>query len=571
MSSQQKSPERIKEVISERVVYPSRSGQKIIGYIDSPGVAAKGKSFVIMAPKYGETKKNNLLLAYYFAINGLTILRFDHTSHVGESDGLMTDFTLGSGVEDILASLDYLDEHFGVREVTLVASSLSSRTAIRAAAMDKRVAHLVCLVGVVNVQYTLREVYREDLVANHIAGKTWGVTDILGHEIDFDNFLKASVEKDMHDLEGTRKDLASLTIPVSFYPAEKDAWVDMKEVKAVVPKGNNSGIYPISGAMHEVRESAGLADKTYIEIVSKIGNVAGINFNPKDGLKVPHKRTVISQNKLEREQLRLANPIDHTENEFWTEYLDKYRMLDQVTDFREYMDLVGELLGPVKEGDLILDAGCGNGMYGLSLVRRLIERKKEEWGKPALYVGVDLTAKGLGDAMEIHTDTQLAARNGNGQLAKNAVAVQTFYTQMDLDKFGRADSSDDMVSFEDQMFDKICCSLLVSYLKLPLDFMKQLHRVLKPGGVIMISSMKPYCDMSLIYRDFMDEKVGKSELDSARDLLRAAGSIKMKEEQGYYVFYSGNELSKMMLKAGFSQCDVFSSFGNQAEIVRAIA
>ena len=87
----------------------------------------------------------------------------------------------------------------------------------------------------------------------------------------------------------------------------------------------------------------------------------------------------------------------------------------------------------------------------------------------------------------------------------------------------------------------------------------------------MISSMKPFCDMSLIYRDFMDEKVPESELDSARGLLRAAGAIKIKEEQGYYVFYSGDELSQMMQKAGFSQCSVFSSFGNQADIVRAIA
>ncbi|MBL4574723.1 MAG: methyltransferase domain-containing protein [Opitutaceae bacterium] len=571
MNSKHKSPERIKEVVSERVIYPSRSGRKIVGYIDSPGEGAKKRPFVIMAPKYGETKKNNLFLAYYLAINGLSVLRFDHTSHVGESDGVMTEFTLESGVEDILASLDYLDKQFGANKVALLASSLSARSSIRAAAMDKRVTHLLCLVGVVNVQHTLNEVYREDLVANHISGKTWGVTDILGHEIDFDQFLNVAVAKDMHNLEGSRKDLASLTIPVSFYPAEKDVWVDIDEVNAVVPKGNNSGVFPISGAMHEVRESTGAADKVYLEVVSRIKSVAGITLGLKENLKVPHKRTVLSQNKVEREALRIANPIKHTENEFWTDYLEKYRMLDQVTDFREYMDLVGELLGPIKEGDLVLDAGCGNGMFGLSLVRRLIEQKREEWGKPALYVGVDLTAKGLGDAMEMHTDTQLAARNQPGLFADNSIAIQTFYTQMDLDKFGREGTSDDMVLFEDQMFDKICCSLLVSYLKLPLDFMKQLHRVLKPGGIIMISSMKPFCDMSLIYRDFMDEKVPESELDSARGLLRAAGAIKIKEEQGYYVFYSGDELSQMMQKAGFSQCSVFSSFGNQADIVRAIA
>ena len=43
---------------------------------------------------------------------------------------------------------------------------------------------------VVNVRDTLFKVYREDLIGEHIAGRVWGVGDMLGHEADFDIFLK---------------------------------------------------------------------------------------------------------------------------------------------------------------------------------------------------------------------------------------------------------------------------------------------------------------------------------------------------------------------------------------------
>src|SRR5690606_33308811 len=96
--------------------------------------------------------------------------------------------------------------------------------------------------------------------------------------------------------------------------------------------------------------------------------------------------------------------------------------------------------------------------------------------------------------------------------------------------------------FEDGSVDRICCSLLISYLKRPEYLLGELHRVLRKGGKIIVSSMKPYCDLSVIYKDVVDEARGEETLQSARDLLSAAGSIKMKEEEGHYKFYEKEEL-----------------------------
>jgi hypothetical protein len=82
--------------------------------------------------------------------------------------------------------------------------------------------------------------------------------------------------------------------------------------------------------------------------------------------------------------------------------------------------------------------------------------------------------------------------------------------------------------------------------------------------------MKPFCDLSAIYRDFIEQKASRPDVESARELLRAAGAIKVKEEQGFYVFFSGEQLTGMLERAGFNRVQCFSSLGNQANVVVGI-
>jgi hypothetical protein len=73
-----------------------RNGLKIAACVDYAGEKLNPKRpWVVTAPKYGETKKNNLQMAYYLAANGLNVLRFDHTNHVGESEGVATSSPAG--------------------------------------------------------------------------------------------------------------------------------------------------------------------------------------------------------------------------------------------------------------------------------------------------------------------------------------------------------------------------------------------------------------------------------------------------------------------------------------------
>jgi SAM-dependent methyltransferase len=106
---------------------------------------------------------------------------------------------------------------------------------------------------------------------------------------------------------------------------------------------------------------------------------------------------------------------------------------------------------------------------------------------PPTYVGLDLTTQGLADA--------LTCQLGVGRrMLPVAPGLQYAVVDFDLLSDGHA-----RLPFRDDTFDVICCSLVLSYLKRPQALLAELHRVLRPGGVFVASSMKPHCDLSVIH------------------------------------------------------------------------
>ena len=63
--------------------------------------------------------------------------------------------------------------------------------------------------------------------------------------------------------------------------------------------------------------------------------------------------------------------------------------------------------------------------------------------------------------------------------------------------------------------------------------------------------------------------VTAEDIEAGRNLLRAAGKIKLKEEIGYYTFYSQAELAELVMDAGFNVLESCLSLGEQAAVIKA--
>lgn len=554
------------QIRTEFVHFPSRTGLKVAACLDHCGDLA-GRPWVVIAPKYGETKKNNLQLAYYLAANGLNVLRFDQTNHVGESEGRMQDFTLPGAVDDIVACYDFLEERGFARQAVLVSNSLSARCAFRAAVGESRITRLISVVGVVNMQHTLKMVYNDDIFGTFLQGRHWGLTDILGFDINGEIFLGTAVDARMHDLEGTLADLAALRVPLVYFFAMNDTWVNYHDVVKATENQPLARLVAVEGAMHEVRENPKAAEEVFRRVVWACLSETDYPGDEQARLQIPDKRLILAQNKQERERLRRSEMPAESETTFWSGYLEKYSVLEKSEDYRQYMELLGRLCA-FRPGATVLDAGCGNGMFGRWVLHEAMKQRRVKFSAadlPSLYVGLDLTDRGLQDAMGHHLD---AVGRYADELRRGG-PPGIGYLRFDFNDLADPAGGAAQLPFADGTFDVVCCSLVLSYLRRPLALLKELHRVARPGCVAVISSMKPHCDMSAIYRDFMEQQVSAEEIDRARNLLRAAGKIRMKEEVGHYAFFSDAELAALAAEAGFEVCERFHSLGNQAVVVKA--
>lgn len=557
---------KIHHSIESRLVsFSDARGLKIAAYLDTgPEVEWNGR-VVILAPRYGETKKNNLQLGYTLVSNGFRVLRFDQTNHIGESDGAMHQFTLSGAADDILAAVDYVHAQFAPEEIALVALSLSCRSGLRACSLDTRISRLVNVVGMVDMDATLKAIYKRDFFGELSQGADWRMVDILGFEIDGPHFYGDLVASNMMHLEGSIEDAAKVQVPVLHLCAEHDRWVRREDVDRVMDQCSLGRVVQIPDVGHEINENTQALNGAFRQLILFCAEGLPVELSE---VQLPDKRSLVGQNKVERLRLQQIMKFADSENDFWGDYLGKFGIIEDAHYYAEYFQAMSAHLGSIRDGDIILDAGCGNGFYGVSVAHSLLQEIDLGFNtiEQVHYCGIDLTAHGLERSYarqneELHT---LAARS-----ERMRAALNYSYRKIDFDSL--TEDSSVQLPFADGSVSKLCSSLVLSYLKEPLILMREFYRVLQPGGVAAISSMKPGCDMTVLYHSYVDKDVPDEKRDAdANRLLSAAGKIKLKKDSGIYNFFSASELLSLASAAGFKEMSSSRSLGNQANVIRVV-
>ena len=134
------------------------------------------------------------------------------------------------------------------------------------------------------------------------------------------------------------------------------------------------------------------------------------------------------------------------------------------------------------------------------------------------------------------------------------------------------------IAFPSKSFDRIIASLLISYLFNGEYLFPEFYRILKPGGLLLVSSMKPDSDLSTIFTNYIKdiEPSAKTSLEygemqtnfvEARSMLNEAASLLELEEDGYFHFYSADELAELFIKIGFGNVTTNLSLGNPSQAV----
>ena len=244
-------------------------GHTIKAYHDFPiNTDLSTLPIVVIAPGYGETKRDYLTLAYYFASNGFHVIRYDHTNHVGESQGTHFDISLSSMKYDFQTVTQFVRQQWPHRPVIGVASSLASRVALKAESEESSLALLVLLVGVVDVQRSVATVHQENVFANYLNGQVQDSANILGFNVGR-HFLHDAITNKFSTLDTTLKDVQTLQTRVMYISAGRDAWIDNKDLQAFKQAINPhlSKWLDVPEALHRLQENPKTARMTYRHII----------------------------------------------------------------------------------------------------------------------------------------------------------------------------------------------------------------------------------------------------------------------------------------------------------------
>jgi len=559
--------EGFESIFSTSLVLLNRSRNRLAAVLDQQSTTKTSAPVVILVSGYGKTKSSHLRLGYYLAYNGFRVIRYDHSNHIGESDGPILLTTLSQMAADLEAVIDFVAQKLTAAQIGVVAESLGARAALKVASYDRRVGFFASLIGVFDVQDTLRTIYGEDGFVEKMHGVDLGIRDIMGFQVDSDRFVLDACHNGFHSIESAERDAANSQLPTYFFVAENDPWVDQESVRRVFASlgTTRKKKYLLPGVMHELYENPIIAADTCCEIVKAVQSSFHGDNAGQELIRVPPENSLVAQSRIEK-RARSKDMKTAEEKPFWTEYLEKYSYIVKLQDYWNLLESIGSCLGAWKRGERILDAGCGIGNFGtFLLVRHLYQAlqlntaslRRKSW---AQYVGIDFVHDSLIQAKAVHQQLHEEFGPRIEWALRGTSLVDFSYSVVDLNC---------ELPFKSQCFDKIISNLVLSYVKDPEFTLSELCRTLKVGGRIVITTLKPNADLSRIYRNYASVSRTTEEIRQARMVLSNAGLIKHKEAEGFYQFFSEFQLTDLLQKIGCHRIVSFRSFGDQANVAVA--
>jgi len=128
--------------------------------------------------------------------------------------------------------------------------------------------------------------------------------------------------------------------------------------------------------------------------------------------------------------------------------------------------------------------------------------------------------------------------------------------------------------FKEERFDKILMSLVLSYIFNPVETLREVRRLIAPGGRLVLSSMRPDTDASGLFTRLLEKIEAAPEdalpipgpksriLESMRSFLNDAQALVDLEEAGTFDFFDPGKLELLLGEAGWTQVEILPSFGN---------
>jgi ubiquinone/menaquinone biosynthesis C-methylase UbiE len=559
------------------VEFASRSGEPIRALVDRTG-DPRGAPAVVIPSAWGKTKETllplaaTLLATFAAAGRGLTVLRIDGVRRRGESyndpdcaepgrENLHYRFS--QGVDDLLGAIAYLDRDPARRPsgVVFVSFSVSSVEARRAVVLapPERVLGWISVVGATDPQSLMRVISGGvDYMGGAERGIRFGLQDVQGLLVDMDAAAADALAHEIAFLADARRDFARIRVPVTWFQGRDDAWSDRERVVDALSCGDLSKRRIVEVPTGHQLKSSAEAAQVFEAVACETARIAL-------GVSVPSATPAAERVRARRhaERRRLPDPAVNLQR-FWTDYLvgrDRTLGMQLATATSSHRGLMADQLQALapRAGARLLDLGSGVGALRDALAEQ-----------PELPPGLALIE------LDYVREALARTRARHAQRRSALAAAESVVANLELGS-GRG------LPLADASVDAALISLVLNYLAQPAALLRDVRRVLRPGGRLVLSALRPDADTSQICVQSVAElRSGRSlaafgaggDLAAERALgsfINDAARLLDFEERGLFQFWDRGALAEMVEAAGFELLDLRPSFGEPPQAWLATA
>lgn len=517
---------------------------------------------VLIVPGFGLTQTDYAPLSFSLAANGFRILRYDHTNHVGQSDGNILQVTLRSMQSDLQSVLNFVRATWPSAPLTLFAEDIAARVALKTLARSNAVAHLLLLNPVLNIDGALSAVYAPDAIGNYRQGVRRGIANLWGLNVNFDQFVGDAIAGDYADVASSTADFARLTTPPILLtsPGSHRPLKDMfgPQLHTFSAMGTVPVIVPlqadVSGNSNAYDDRHAAAFRTVLKLIS----TPLTGSSPSLQIHEPNIRAVRQQQQLEQERIRLRHHVSQaTRSALWIAHLAQLPQLGHQPDYWALENDLYRRLLPIEADITILDIGCGEGDLARIMLTDQIYRSMYKSGPPDgpfFYIGAGYSQESLDlTEQQVHAFAQKLPF----QIATGLPADQFLKTSwLHVDWHSPLPLTEGSIQ-------RILCHLSLSFSPSPLHSLRQMLRVLHPDGRAVITVLQPHTDLTTLFHRYLRASAQDQFSTSAQILLHHLGRLREAVCHGLLHSYERNELTRLLAHAGADPIQIVPTLGNQ--------
>jgi PAS domain S-box-containing protein len=518
---------------------------------------------VVIAPGYGQTALDVITLAYYLAHYRLRILRYDHTNHMGLSDGELQQITLRSMQADLLKVVEFVQHTWPTAPLIVMASDMTARVALKMAVQSRPLDLLLLINPVVDIQAMLMTVHGHDLVADHRYGLRRGIANLLGLNVNIDRFVGDIVAGHFTDLASTLADLrllrspsAILTIPSNPLGPLPPADLPQAFLTAL---GAHTRLATVPASL--IGQDLPLNEPhppAFRQILEQIAATVSLPTIPAEFH--AHTRQVLArQQRIEMERTRLRHNLSQIAREsLRVAYLQQLSQLGHLHEHWKLLDDLYRLLSPLEPGSMLVDVGVGHGdLVRATMVNQTYRSRQRGWSpaRPVQVIGLEYSQDAL-------TQARQSLRALHWELDSDFAGTLTIHPPLTTE-WVHADWTQGL-PFKDHSLHRIVCNLSLPFVSSPLVTIRELHRILHPQGRLVLAVFHPDTDLSVLYRRHLQRANQDEFSPQAQVVLHYLGRLREAIRHGLLHTFNRSSLVSLLQQAGILTPRILPALDGQA-------